>query len=250
MIKKCDSRKNHLLKKRKGVWVCSILIVLMSLALAIFLQPKEADFKSYQQLMQISRPIQPDNKKEGPPVKQQRVNTRKDFLLGDRESKPKFKITSEGSEIVFDNQDEQTEIKELMSHVTCLMQDELFYVLPDGREVKKSDNGRYILRDIPIGTVDPYVEVDESQLLPMQTVRYILADKASYHYKSDRFEGHRVDLLQMILPTHGLNGDLAGGKITMRGTADKVQFKLFSGTPQFRAERLKAKFIDVEEIVQ
>lgn len=177
-------------------------------------------------------------------IKQQREGVAKDFFFVEK-SKPEryqLRLLYSHSDIVLDRQEEQTEIVEKMKNVRSIMQEELYFVLPDGSEAFKQTNGKFMLRHNN-GT---HEIVDESKLdtekVPMQIIRYLVADNATYHYKTNLFTANQVSLSRYKIPSHQLVDSIDGFTPLMVGLAEKVEFSLGGQSLNFKAYKFKATF--------
>ena len=174
-------------------------------------------------------------------ARQQRVGVRKDILFTEKDGRIQLKLLSAATELVFDQNEEKLQIVENMNDVRCYMQEELFYLLPDGREVKKAKDGMFVLRD-----KDEVVETEEKLLQPMQIVRVLDAALASYTYSTDLFVARHANVSRYLLPGHTFTGEVDKGKLMMSGIAQVVEFSLGGESLNFKAYHLKAKFYPLE----
>jgi hypothetical protein len=166
-----------------------------------------------------------------------------------------IKLESASSDIVLDHHDDITEIIEKLSDLHCVMQEELYYVLDDGRELIKKPNGQFLFRNAnPSDTASWIADIDGYHLTPFQIIRTVEAKTASYYYKTDRVVANDVILSRFIFPGHQMNNILkssngpnsqfvaAGGITLVTGDAESVEFSLGGDDVTFTAHRLKAKF--------
>ena len=161
-----------------------------------------------------------------------------------------MKLKADTAELVLENQDFDTRIIENMRQVKCIMQEELYYLLPTGEEVVMHKSGKLIIKDADESLESSFVTVDESLLIPMQIVRYMESDFAKYHYKGDLFEANDVLISRYSLKGHDLSLGITElgyqPKLLMKGKAKKVEFTLNSDSKDFnfKAHQLKANFFE------
>lgn len=167
-------------------------------------------------------------------AKQQRHHIHKHLWINSAEENKEIAVRSEDAELVLDRHDEDTEVIEHMRNVQCYMQEELYYSLSDGREVVKKPNGSFYGRD-----GDP-IDVGDGPLLPMQIIRYMEADAASYYYKSDQLIAEQVTLSRYAIPGHELVESLENMTPLMTGVAQSIECTLDGQDPQFKAHQIKA----------
>lgn len=140
---------------------------------------------------------------------------------------------------MIDRQDAK-EMVEHMHHVTCYMQEEQYYLLPDGREAVRHHDGTLMTKGMNGSKL-----VENTQMIPMQIVRYLWAEDASYYYKKDRFIAKNVTLARFVAPGHALVQSIDTSDPLFFGTAQSVEFSLFKQDPRFIANKLKAAFQNV-----
>ena len=117
-----------------------------------------------------------------------------------------FCIESEDSELFFFRQNNKVEVVEQLGSVTCLMQEELFY-----------EEGK-----------------------PMQKVRYLEAERASYNYNTQLFVAEAVKLWKYQLGGHQPPDHLPKTNPLMQATARSVEFTLQGQKLNFVAHHMKA----------
>lgn len=194
----------------------------------------EHDERAYRRLVETANPVNSNVKASPYTAKQQRTNVQKDILLTQGADRLLVHLTSTDSVLVLDRQENKMEIIEKMDNVKCVMQEELFYVLPDGREVIRRSDGNLVLREA--GDLIP----DAEGMQPMQHVRYMEADHATYYYKNDNVIADHVKISRYTVSGHGLVTNFAFDKPSMTGLADNVEFSLKGPEVQFTAHRFKA----------
>lgn len=156
-----------------------------------------------------------------------------------------FHMKSDSSQLHFLNHQGKIELKEDFEKVDCLMQQELFYLLPDGREVVKDASGRLILRDSDPHEEDSWISSSFPGLIPMQTVYFLKAKLAHYTYVSQVFEARDVELWKYRLEGH--DATFSPGEkalLCMHATADRTLIHLDEAAPTFQAEGLRGNVYD------
>lgn len=210
-------------KRLKFLPMIAGFIVLPCLILGVFVWLTEVDEESYQTYhdLMVNAGVKKEDLKATPYIiKQKRFNVQKDILFMEDEKRMQLKLNANEAELVFDHHDDQTDMVEQMRGVTCEMQEELFYQLPNGQRA----------------TDDP----SQKNLKPMQTVRSMKASHGTYTYESDRFRANNVEIEKFTTPGHTLNSPLFDKKKLMSGLADLAEFSLDGKRIQFQANQLKA----------
>lgn len=126
-----------------------------------------------------------------------------------------FRIESAESELFFFRQQNQLEVIEQLGKVKCLMQEDLFY--------------------------------EEER--PMQKVRYLEAERASYNYNTQLFIAEEVKLWQYKLEGHTPPAMIEDTKPLMNATAHSVEFTLKGEKLDFTAHQMRAELNSREGIL-
>lgn len=179
-------------------------------------------------------------------ARQERQGVQKDFFFSKGKERLQIRLKAETAQLILDQKDVQTQIIEKMQKVKCFMQEELYYLMADGREVVWQPNGQFLLKQADPKDPSSWLTLNPSELFPMQVVRFLEADEAEYYYKDGRFVGEEVKISRYILEGHQLQ-EIAQGHLLMKGVAGKVEFS-FNGPEkelQFSAEKLKSTFFDL-----
>lgn len=204
----------------------SAFVLLLGISYGIIhIRPK--DYALYEELLKSSRPEQ-----ESPLLSySQQVREGVCKQIWYQDANPLyFRIESEESELFFFHQENQIEVVEQLEKVSCIMQEELFYLLPDGREVSEIDHST---RDAE----------------PMQRIRYLEAERACYNYTTQQFVAEEAKLWKFELQGHQAPQHFDKTKPTMSGTAQCVEFSLKGKQLNFQAHRMKATFNPKEELL-
>lgn len=172
---------------------------------------------------------------------QDKVQLQKDIVFTHKEQPLHLKLCAKSSRLIYERYHDRNEVVEKMNGVTCLMQEELYYIMPDGREVVIREGGKLRLRHADPSDAASWISPDTPDLLPMQMLRYLEADKAVYHYKDDLFAAEEVSFFRYTAPGHQIVDGLTHDRLLMEGIADKIEFSLSSHL-NFKAHGLQAAF--------
>lgn len=176
--------------------------------------------------------------------KQDRLKVQKDVLFTQGQDRLQLRLRAADSQLVLDH-DQSTEIVEHMHEVIGIMQEQLYWLLPDGREATMQSNGRLLVRNANPGEGASWFSKDLKGLIPMQIIRYLEADTASYHYKKDLFVADNVRISSYAVPGHELVETMDPKKTLMKGTAKAVEFSLSGKDLNFKAHQLKATLFSI-----
>ncbi len=152
-----------------------------------------------------------------------------------------FKIKSEDSELLFLEEKGKLEVIENLKEVYGWMQEEQFFVLPNGKEVVKKERGGLLRGEDP-SLETSWIPLNQKGLKPMQYIRYFEADKASYRYSSQLFLAQDVHLWRYRLPGHELPDTTPHDSPLMKGVATSIEFFFQGKKFQFQAHHLKAEW--------
>ena len=169
---------------------------------------------------------------------QQRQLVAKDIWFTREETPLQLHLRSASSELVFEHNGSRSEIVEKMTDVTCYVQEELFYLLGDDQEVFRNAQGKLVLRN----SLETEVSEGNSQLNPVQRIRYIEADHATYYVSAGLLVANEVHLSQYVLPGHKLVLSVEGKTPIMKGRAESLEISLLSKGLTFNAKKMTATF--------
>ena len=165
--------------------------------------------------------------------KQYRQKVSKQALFSETEGRRQFRLVSDESDLVFSYIGGKSSAVEYFRGVSCDEQEELYYTLPDGRELKKSSKGLKLRQG---GNL--WVDDGTEELSPMQRVRHIDAETATYFYCKDLFAAEHVNLSRYFIPDHKLPQFIEEVSPMMQGQAKAVQFSVVGKDTAFRAHHL------------
>lgn len=220
------------------------LLVLFGYSLFSF---GDRDRQEYWTLMKQADPTLLNSSSTPYTAKQQHHRVRKDIWFLQDSQRLKLRLASANAELVLDHHDNQTEVIEKMEDVVCCIQEELYYVMPNGNEIKKLPNGLFMKRKGDPYNPDDLVIVESANLTPKQVIRYLEAKTASYYYQGNRVIAYDVKLSQFIAPGHLLLETWKNLKPTLTGTASSVEFSVAGKDLNFNAENMKAAFYRPQE---
>lgn len=180
--------------KATAAVVFGLLCIAVCLCLISLFTVSAKDEKAYRKLVESANPINSNIKAVPYTAQQQRKGVQKDILFSQGADRLQIQLSSSDSVLVLDRQENKMEIVEKMQNVRCVMQEELYYSPPD--------------------------------LKPMQHLRCIEADHATYHYKNDHIMAEDVTISRYSVPGHTLVTSFDGLKPEMRGKAKNVEYAL------------------------
>ena len=213
--------KNHL-------FTLPILISLFLVALvgvvfsryAFYMTPKHQE--EYAHIMAMVNETGTEGKTTPYQARQDRQNVHKDLLVSSKGERLQFHISSDQSELLLNYHEGKAEVVEHMHGVHSWMQEKVFYLLPDGREVAKKPS-------------------DTDVINPQQIVRCFEADTADYHYKRDTLTAQQVKMARYILSGHHHHSQQDLTNPLMEGTAESVDFSPTGKNRKMKAHKLKAR---------
>jgi len=181
--------------------------------------------------------------------KQHRENVQKDIIFSEADGRRQMRLVSQTSDLVFTYGGGGDEVVEYLNGVSCDIQEELYYTLPDGREVKRHSGGQLSLRHAELEDPMAWIDGTTQELVPMQRVRHVEAGTATYHYRKDLFAADQVDLTRYFVPEHQLP-ELGEELLPMmQGHAQAVQFSVVGRQTVFQAYHLKMTLYSKEGLL-
>ncbi len=181
-------------------------------------------------------------------AEQNRNKGSKQIWFQKKEEPISYRLVSEESALFFFSENNKIEVVEEMVDAKCVMQEELFYLLPDGREAVKKATGRLLLRHADPLQADSWINPDLPGLTPMQYVRYFEAETANFHYNSQLLVAEKVKLWKYRLEGHECPQTMSAACPLMSATAETVECTLRQEQLDFHAKRLKATFDTQEKL--
>lgn len=222
---------------------CGSILALLLFFIFVFFTFGEAEILAYQDLVEKAGTA--NKEKQLPTTAQQkRRGIRKDILFTKGHTQLSFNLVADESSLKLNHKSGSAEVVEELTHVKGLMQEELYYQLPDGREVIPQENGKLLLRNGDPNEKHSWIDSSHPFLIPMQTLRYFEAELATYHYKDNYLEAHEVTVARYTVSGHAFVSSIEGYKPMMSGIAHSMELSFTSPTPQFKAKQLKAIFYE------
>ena len=206
------------------------LLLLFGVALGLiwytFFNPSMEDEREYRALVLQSNPTNSNIPASPYKATQHRNKIQKDLLFAQGNERLHLRLNSAEADMTVDHRNNSTDLIEKMRGVTCLMQEELFYRLPDGREAILQSNGQLLVRAEGENNSSVWIDLSDSNPQPMQRIRYLEAEEATYSYKTSRLLADRVKIYRYILPGHVLPNSLSGEIPQLKGYAKAVEFSM------------------------
>ncbi|MFQ5728762.1 MAG: hypothetical protein ACE5GN_00165 [Waddliaceae bacterium] len=175
-----------------------------------------AEKEAYQEVLARANPSSSLETKKAYQAKQLRKGVRKNFWYKKGDKRLEIIITGDKAEMVFEKQGGDQEIVEYMTGVKCYLQEELYFVNPDGSK-----------------------ETGDAQKMPAQSVRYLEADTARYYYTTEILEADRAKMILFTAPGHQLVPSVEQVKPVMDGFAEKVKISLVDKALNVKTDKFK-----------
>lgn len=193
-------------------FACVILVWLLSVfACFWFLHDSSAEAElAYQRLMSMSDQTKKEHaKQEEEPVQQTRYEVGKQMICAKEGKRMQSRLSSDKSELVFDQQAGKGDFVEHFTRLTCAMQEKPL----------KEGHGQHL--------------------------RLLKARQATYSYKSGQLDAQEVALSDYLIPGEQWPVSLDPFTPFLQGEAEKVNLSLFK-EPSLKAEGFQATLYDWE----
>lgn len=151
-----------------------------------------------------------------------------------------LRIECSNSKLLAMKEKEKYEVMEKMKGVKCLIQEELFYLLPDGRRAHFNEEGEVVVKEEGRELLlDPTLKT----LIPMQEIRYVEAKEGYLSYSKLEFIGEEVTVYRYRLRGH-TPPPFCFDQYTplATGQGKRVVFHFKEGKVDLRLEGMKATF--------
>lgn len=228
---------------KKSIIRFSIVLALYAVAVIIYIASiNTRDYQEYRRIVESSDPSKYLEDNEPNTTRQLREETRKNVYLNRKGERRRTLLASEHSELRLIQHASDTFIEEEMLAVTCSMQEDLYWVLPDGREAIKQEKERLLLKGQDPKDPRSWISLSTPGLQAMQEIRYLEADSGTYNYTSNVFEAQKVTIWQYYTTGHELPESIpkADARIIMKGIAESVSFTIAGSNLDFKAKHLQA----------
>lgn len=213
------------MNKKIGALISFILLLLLVCGFGYsLLRSSKEDKLAYLQLK--NRKKDHEEKRAPSEIRQERKGVYKEIHLTHGEQRIELKIFSESSDLELLSNDTKKELVEHLQKATAYLQEELYYLLPDGKKIKMDEAKNY----------------SSTELRPMQSFKLLIADKAVYNYQTDLFAAENVTIKKYVCPGHKLPRQMDTDKPIMTGTADLIELSLKDNQPAFKAYGFKATY--------
>lgn len=221
----------------RGILIIAIALAIgffggMSLFLTSF---DEKDVHAYRKLVKES-PDKDDLHPFSQTAKQSSIGMQKDMFFFEGNERLQMRLKSAEAELVLEKHGNENSLVEHMKNVVCDMQEEIYYVLRDGRHVYKQEDGKFLFKN-----GSEYIPEDSQNLRAMQVIRRLEADTATYHYQQDLFVAENVKVLRYMIPGQKIDDEAKDPVLIMSGMAKWVEFSLNNKALNFKAYQLKSK---------
>jgi len=217
----------------KIVVAIATLVVLMLAMIAGISSIEQMDVTTYRELVASSEAGDAPSESIAVTGKQYRKGVNKHVLFSEAEGRKQFRLSSDESDLVFSYIGGKSSAVEYFRGVSCDVQEELYYTLSDGRELKKSSSGLKMRHGGAL-----WVDDGTEEVTPMQRIRHIDAETATYFYTKDLFAAEHVNLSRYFIPEHKLPTFTEEVSPMMQGQAKAVQFSVVGKDTAFRAHHL------------
>lgn len=212
------------------------LVVTVSLVFWRLFHIHEQTVTSYQELMNWASASDTENIYQSTQGKRNIIKT---VLLSEGPEKRNIQLKAAYSQMVADKLPSHIDWLEKMQQMECVIQEKLYYILPDGREVVRAESGELVFEK----EMNASLSSDEKvHLIPMQHVRWIEADQACYSYFTNRLTAESVKIALYCFPGHEINFPTKEDPKMMNASSSSVSFAL-SKELSFQAEQFKATFM-------
>ena len=187
----------------------------------LVVSPKGTDRASYQQLLANTDPHHTYTSNS---ATQKGVGMQKELWVPRNQKRIQLLLTSEASELLFEQVDGRSELVERLHGVTCYLQEELLFLLPDGQLISGAE---------------------EEHTLPVQIIQCIQAQDATYYYTNDQLVAKDASVSRYVLPGHALSSSQEGQKLLFSGEMALLLISAKNQT-QFSAYQFNASVNSLE----
>lgn len=222
-------------RKRWPILGTALVLVAACFLLAKCFHRSE-DF-AYHEVLARANPSQTLDHDQTYCAKQLRKGVQKNIWYNKGNRRLEFFLTSVDAEMVFEKQGDRQEIVEHMTDVQCYFQEELYYQLPDGRKVVQQNDGGFYLQG------KKWSDDELGALKPMQTVRYIEADVAQYHYSTETLVANHIKMSLYTAQGHQLLPLQKRTETVMDGNAEWVEVSLVNKELQFKSKKFQGRML-------
>lgn len=154
-----------------------------------------------------------------------------------------MRLLCKSSELFFFEQQGRIELVEQMDGVRCLVQEELFYLLPNGKEAVVKEGNKLLIRHRDPRLTSSWVDPELPGLIPMQHLCYFEAKRGEFHYETNAFTGEEIHLWRYRAPGHDPTRALLDKEALFTATSKSIECSLAERSPQLTAYQLQATLL-------
>lgn len=225
-----------------------IFIAFLSIALSLLLlQVNRANYERYWDLAQSSRPMEGEGA-VWEHVKQVKEDVTKDIWFSREGQRLRARIYSDQSVLHFLQKGHGFDVVEDMTSVKASLQDQLYYLLPDGREAFLQPNGRVLIQGADPKDPDSWMSAESSDLQPMQQLRYFEGNTSQYFFGKNTLVSRDVQTQRFHAMGHDLSPTYERVETVMQGNAKELEVGLSKEGLSFQAEQLRATLYSDEKL--
>lgn len=217
-------------------------IILISTTILMFIRITNITKNSLQEYETLLKESTPQDSNPDRQFQQERGKTCKDYWYKKNKERLNAKIFSEKSELTVSFKGKTTEIIEDMQAITCIIQEECYYLLPDGSEAVVDKNGTIIKKNTADGDKPLKFKKGSSLIEPIQKIRLIKSPKGSYNYNTKVFSAEDANFSIFTSTGHDINSIIFPEKPSLSGIAKTMSFYFEEKEPIFKAKHIKAQF--------
>jgi hypothetical protein len=181
--------------------------------------------------------------------RQERQGVRKMVVMSKKTGRHMLRLFCEKSTLRFSLNSKGGDLVEEMDNVLCDQQEGLFYQFPGGKVLEKQANGRLLAVGGDEADQASWFDIDTPGLQPMQRVRHVDAEKATYYYKRDLLSAETVNLTRFTEVSHRMPDAWEVISPMMHGMAESVKFSMVGSDPSFKAYHLKLTLYSKEGLL-
>lgn len=229
---------NFVYRKPFFIWLGLLLVLVAFFAMRSFFASQSETEKLHSLVESSPRKIRKERKKEAREFTQQaRYGVKKEVFIASGPLRRLFELTAATSTLQVVSKNHHMRVLETFQDAQGLIQEELYYILPSGKEVVYDDAGVLVYR----GNKPLERDLDVSLMRPMQHFRYFIAREAVYDFHTNQLIAEGVRFWTYTAEGHSRVEDPMQLFPEAEGEASRMTFYVSgSGNQnQFSAEFLK-----------
>ena len=197
-----------------------------------------ADRKNYETLLLQSSSSNTSHK-QLIKAKQEKEQIQKDLFFKKEGHSLQVRILADKAELVFDQNEKKGEVLEKFYQMKCIMQEEIYYRLKDGRELLPKQLKGYLVKNSDPKQESSWIAQLPDEARPMQVLRVFEADEALYFHKENILKARDVNIYRHVVEGHQLHPLTENAEPLLKGVAERVECELKGSEPHFEAFQLK-----------